>query len=156
MVSLRLAEALELLEDGGRSQAGYADIRRADGAGGFMRLRLEPINSLARLEIRDPALASKSLRGASLDTADGRTTQARRMVARGGCFERRFDLSIPRCGADAAGAGVGRAPSGDAVDQQVRYFGRKSATILVASRRYEAHRKVAAAGNIDTPLMPSA
>jgi predicted Zn-dependent protease len=72
-VTLRLGEALEILEAGiPVARWDYADIRRADG-GGRVRLRLAAADSLARLEIPDAALAEKIIaRCGSIDAAEGK------------------------------------------------------------------------------------
>lgn len=58
-VSLALAESLEMTEQGAASvQWAYADIRQVDGAPGILRLSCVSAPPLARLEIRDAALAS--------------------------------------------------------------------------------------------------
>ncbi|MBO4227255.1 M48 family metallopeptidase [Bradyrhizobium neotropicale] len=59
-VALRFADVLEIEEDG-RRIAGwpYADIRRADGPSGKLRLSCVSAPVLARLEIRDAALAAE-------------------------------------------------------------------------------------------------
>jgi Zn-dependent protease with chaperone function len=59
-VTLRLATALEIEEDGHRLAAWpYADIRRADGPSGKLRLACTSAPALARLEIRNSALAAE-------------------------------------------------------------------------------------------------
>jgi len=56
IVTIRLAEALEILEDGVFIAAwSYADIRRADGPADVLRLSNIAAAPLARLEIRDEA-----------------------------------------------------------------------------------------------------
>lgn len=74
MVTLRLADSLELIEAGEPVASWpYAGIRRAEGASGFLRLRLEPVNSLARLEIRDAVLAEAvAARSVNLDAGSGK------------------------------------------------------------------------------------
>ncbi|MBK3660418.1 M48 family metallopeptidase [Bradyrhizobium diazoefficiens] len=58
-VTLALGEALEILEDGGTPVRWvYADIRRADSPSGILRLASTSAPPLARLEIRDAALAA--------------------------------------------------------------------------------------------------
>jgi Zn-dependent protease with chaperone function len=57
-VHLRLRDQLEILEDGHALDIWpYADIRRADGAAGALRLRSVAARELARLEITDRAFA---------------------------------------------------------------------------------------------------
>jgi predicted Zn-dependent protease len=74
MVKLRAGAALEILENGEPvAHWPYADIRRAEGDGSVLRLRLEPVNSLARLEIRDPAAAQEiAAHCFALDAHDGK------------------------------------------------------------------------------------
>ena len=71
----------------------YADIRRADSPSGMLRLSCLTAPALARLEIRDAALATELVsRCARLDeNTPGRRGVAadRRLVARGGGFDRR-------------------------------------------------------------------
>ena len=58
-VTLTLGDALEILEDGATPvRWAYADIRRADSPAGVLRLASTSAPSLARLEIRDAALAA--------------------------------------------------------------------------------------------------
>jgi len=58
-VTLALGDALEIAEDGEAPvRWAYADIRRADGPAGVLRLACTSASSLARLEIRDAALAA--------------------------------------------------------------------------------------------------
>jgi Zn-dependent protease with chaperone function len=58
-VSLTLADALEFAEEGGAPvRWAYADIRRADAPPGLLRLSCTAASPLARLEIRDAALAA--------------------------------------------------------------------------------------------------
>src|SRR5580704_1823329 len=60
LVSLKFRERLELDEpDQARVAWGYDDIRRADSPAGMLRLSCLTAPALARLEIRDPALASE-------------------------------------------------------------------------------------------------
>ncbi|OKO88519.1 metalloendopeptidase [Bradyrhizobium sp. NAS80.1] len=59
-VTLTLGEALEILEEGGTPvRWAYADIRRADSPVGILRLACTTAPPLARLEIRDTALAAE-------------------------------------------------------------------------------------------------
>lgn len=73
MVTLRLGEKLDIIEAGETiARWPYADIRRTDG-GSHLRIRLEPVNSLARLEIRDAALAEAvTARSTAIDAAEGK------------------------------------------------------------------------------------
>jgi Zn-dependent protease with chaperone function len=68
-VTLKLAETCEVLD--GETVVGswrYADLRRADGPTGTLRLMCTSAPLLARLEIRDPALAAEiERRSPSLD-----------------------------------------------------------------------------------------
>jgi len=58
-VTLALGDALEIAEEGGAPvRWAYADIRRADSPAGVLRLACTSAPSLARLEIRDAALAA--------------------------------------------------------------------------------------------------
>jgi Zn-dependent protease with chaperone function len=58
-VTLTLGDALEIAEEGGTPVSWvYADIRRADSPAGILRLASTSAPSLARLEIRDAALAA--------------------------------------------------------------------------------------------------
>ncbi|MBR0969773.1 M48 family metallopeptidase [Bradyrhizobium japonicum] len=58
-VTLALGQALEIAEEGGAPVSwAYADIRRADSPAGILRLACTSAPSLARLEIRDAALAA--------------------------------------------------------------------------------------------------
>jgi Zn-dependent protease with chaperone function len=58
-VTLMLGDALEIAEEGGAPVSWvYADIRRADSPAGILRLASTSAPSLARLEIRDAALAA--------------------------------------------------------------------------------------------------
>lgn len=58
-VRLTFGEALEIVEqDGAPVRWAYADIRRADGPPGILRLASTSAPPLARLEIRDAALAA--------------------------------------------------------------------------------------------------
>src|SRR5664279_3555229 len=68
-VTLVFAEALEINEDGNNAAAWpYGDIRRADSPSGTLRLSCLTAAALARLEIRDAAVAAElSARCARLD-----------------------------------------------------------------------------------------
>ena len=58
-VTLALGDALEIVEEGGTPvHWAYADIRRADSPAGILRLASTSAPPLARLEIRDAALAA--------------------------------------------------------------------------------------------------
>lgn len=58
-VTLALGDALEIVEEGGTPvHWAYADIRRADSPAGILRLACTTAPPLARLEIRDAALAA--------------------------------------------------------------------------------------------------
>lgn len=58
-VTLALGDALEIVEEGGAPvRWAYADIRRADSPAGILRLACTTAPPLARLEIRDAALAA--------------------------------------------------------------------------------------------------
>ncbi|WBL80099.1 M48 family metallopeptidase [Bradyrhizobium xenonodulans] len=58
-VTLTCGDALEIVEeDGAPVRWAYADIRRADGPPGILRLACSAAPPLARLEIRDAALAA--------------------------------------------------------------------------------------------------
>jgi Zn-dependent protease with chaperone function len=58
-VTLTLSDALEIAEEGGAPvRWAYADIRRADSPAGMLRLASLSAAPLARLEIRDAALAA--------------------------------------------------------------------------------------------------
>jgi Zn-dependent protease with chaperone function len=58
-VQLKLGDRLEIEEDGATLAAWpYSDIRRADGVAGILRLSCLTAPSLARLEVRDSALAA--------------------------------------------------------------------------------------------------
>ena len=58
-VTLTLGDALEIAEDGATPvRWAYADIRRADGPPGILRLAATSAPPLARLEIRDAVLAA--------------------------------------------------------------------------------------------------
>lgn len=58
-VALTLGHALEIVEEGGAPvRWAYADIRRADSPAGVLRLASTSAPPLARLEIRDAALAA--------------------------------------------------------------------------------------------------
>ncbi|WP_420480725.1 DUF7092 domain-containing protein, partial [Bradyrhizobium japonicum] len=58
-VSLALGDALDIVEEGGAPvRWTYADIRRADSPAGILRLASTSAPPLARLEIRDAALAA--------------------------------------------------------------------------------------------------
>jgi Zn-dependent protease with chaperone function len=67
--TLTFADALEISVDGEtRARWPYADIRRADSAPGTLRLSCQGAPALARLEIRDSALAAElTSRAADLD-----------------------------------------------------------------------------------------
>lgn len=59
-VALALGDALEIVEEGGAPvRWAYADIRRADSPAGILRLACTSAPPLARLEIRDAALATE-------------------------------------------------------------------------------------------------
>lgn len=59
-VTLALSDALEIVEEGGAPvRWAYADIRRADSPAGILRLACTSAPPLARLEIRDAALATQ-------------------------------------------------------------------------------------------------
>ncbi|QPF90501.1 M48 family metallopeptidase [Bradyrhizobium commune] len=59
-VTLTLGDVLEICEEGGAPvRWAYPDIRRADSPAGILRLTSTAAPSLARLEIRDAALASE-------------------------------------------------------------------------------------------------
>lgn len=59
-VTLTLGDALAILEEGGTPvRWAYADIRRADSPAGILRLACTTAPPLARLEIRDTALAAE-------------------------------------------------------------------------------------------------
>ena len=68
-VTLAFSEALEINEDGNNAAAWpYGDIRRADSPSGTLRLSCLTAPALARLEIRDAAVAAElSARCARLD-----------------------------------------------------------------------------------------
>ena len=75
VVTLLFADRLEIREDGTALAAWvYADIRRADGPSGMLRLSSLTAPALARLEVRDAALAADlASRCANLDeNAPGR------------------------------------------------------------------------------------
>ncbi|WP_375157101.1 M48 family metallopeptidase [Bradyrhizobium sp. RDT46] len=58
-VTLRFGDTLEIAEEGGAPvRWAYADIRRADSPSGILRLSCTAAPPLARLEIRDAALAA--------------------------------------------------------------------------------------------------
>src|SRR5437899_2647307 len=58
--TLAFADALEISVDGEiKARWAYTDIRRADSAPGTLRLSCQSAPALARLEIRDPALAGE-------------------------------------------------------------------------------------------------
>src|SRR5215510_7535306 len=58
--TLALSEALEIVVDGEtRAKWPWADIRRADSAPGTLRVSCQSAPVLARLEIRDPAIAAE-------------------------------------------------------------------------------------------------
>jgi Zn-dependent protease with chaperone function len=67
--TLAFADALEIVVDGEtKAKWPWADIRRADSAPGTLRLSCQSAPALARLEIRDPALAAElTSRAANLD-----------------------------------------------------------------------------------------
>jgi Zn-dependent protease with chaperone function len=67
--TLTLGDALEIIVDGEtKAKWPWADIRRADSAPGTLRLSCQSAPALARLEIRDPALAAElSSRATDLD-----------------------------------------------------------------------------------------
>src|SRR5436309_2514607 len=67
--SLAFADTLEIVVDGlVKARWPYADIRRADSAPGTLRVFCQSAPPLARLEIRDPALAGElTSRAADLD-----------------------------------------------------------------------------------------
>ena len=59
-VTLRLADRLEIIEDEATLAAwAYADIRRADSPAGMLRVSCLTAPALARLEVRDTALAAE-------------------------------------------------------------------------------------------------
>ena len=59
-VTLRLADRLEIFEDEATPAAwAYADIRRADSPAGMLRVSCLTAPALARLEVRDTALAAE-------------------------------------------------------------------------------------------------
>jgi Zn-dependent protease with chaperone function len=67
--TLAFADALEIVVDGEtKAKWPWADLRRADSAPGTLRLSCQSAPVLARLEIRDPALAAElTSRAADLD-----------------------------------------------------------------------------------------
>jgi Zn-dependent protease with chaperone function len=67
--TLVFADALEIIVDGEiRAKWPWAEIRRADSAPGTLRVSCQSAPVLARLEIRDPALAAElTLRAGNLD-----------------------------------------------------------------------------------------
>ena len=67
--TLVFSDALEISLDGEtKARWAYADIRRADSAPGTLRLACQGAPVLARLEVRDPALAAEvTSRAANLD-----------------------------------------------------------------------------------------
>ena len=67
--TLAFADALEIVVDGEtKAKWPWADLRRADSAPGTLRLSCQSAPVLARLEIRDPALAAElTSRAANLD-----------------------------------------------------------------------------------------
>jgi Zn-dependent protease with chaperone function len=69
VAALGFADALEIAVDGEtKATWAYADIRRADSAPGTLRVFCQSALPLARLEIRDPALAAElTSRAANLD-----------------------------------------------------------------------------------------
>jgi Zn-dependent protease with chaperone function len=160
-VMLRLAEQLELIEAGERvANWPYADIRRAEGVSEFLRLRLEPVNSLARLEIRDAALAAAvAARSVNLDASSGKG-HVKRVVfwslAAAVSIVLVAVFLIPLVAdrlAPLVPASVERR-LGEAVDQQVRViFGKKTCTNpegVAAFRKLV--EKLRVAGDIRTPL----
>jgi Zn-dependent protease with chaperone function len=59
VATLAFADSLEIAVDGEtKARWAYADIRRADSAPGTLRLSCQSAPPLARLEIRDPAIAA--------------------------------------------------------------------------------------------------
>src|SRR4029450_1047203 len=68
-VTLAFADALEIVVDGEtKAKWPWADLRRADSAPGTLRVSCQSAPVLARLEIRDPALAAElTSRAANLD-----------------------------------------------------------------------------------------
>ncbi|HKU05221.1 MAG TPA: M48 family metallopeptidase [Bradyrhizobium sp.] len=69
VATLAFADALEISVDGeARAKWPFADIRRADSAPGTLRVSCQSAPPLARLEIRDPAIAAElTSRAADLD-----------------------------------------------------------------------------------------
>ena len=69
VATLAFADALEIAVDGEtRAKWPFADIRRADSAPGTLRVSCQSAPPLARLEIRDPAIAAElTSRAADLD-----------------------------------------------------------------------------------------
>jgi Zn-dependent protease with chaperone function len=67
--TLAFTDALEIAVDGEtKARWAYADIRRADGAPGTLRVFCQSAPPLARVEIRDPALAAElTSRAVNLD-----------------------------------------------------------------------------------------
>jgi Zn-dependent protease with chaperone function len=67
--TLGIADALDIVVDGeSKARWGFADIRRADSAPGTLRLSCLTAPPLARLEIRDPAVAAElTARSINLD-----------------------------------------------------------------------------------------
>src|SRR5690242_2416424 len=67
--TLAFTDTLEISVDGEtRAKWPYADIRRADSASGTLRVSCQSAPALARVEIRDPALAAElTSRAADLD-----------------------------------------------------------------------------------------
>src|SRR6185369_11986525 len=67
--TLAFTDALEIAVDGEtRAKWAYADIRRADSAPGTLRVACQSAPPLARVEIRDPALAAElTSRAVNLD-----------------------------------------------------------------------------------------
>src|SRR5262245_36134647 len=69
VAALVFGDALEIAVDGEtKATWAYADIRRADSAPGTLRVFCQSAPPLARLEVRDPALAADlTARAANLD-----------------------------------------------------------------------------------------
>jgi predicted Zn-dependent protease len=161
IVSLRLADVLEIDEDGEQLTSWpYADIRRAEGASGVLRLRLEPVNSLARLEIRDPALAEEvAARCHALDAASGKG-HAKHVVfwsLAAACSIILVVIFIIPLLADRLAPLVPASVErrlGDAVDNQVRVvFGKKVCNNPEGAAAFaKLVEKLRVAGGISTPL----
>jgi predicted Zn-dependent protease len=161
MVTLRLGEALELIEAGQRIASwAYPDIRRAEGESAFLRLRLEPVNSLARLEIRDATLAGQvAARSVNLDASSGKG-HVKRVVF----WSLAAAVSIVLVAVFLIPLAADRiaplVPSsverrlGDAVDQQVRLMlGRKVCTNPAGVAAFaKLIEKLRVAGGIEMPL----